>query len=321
MLSLPVVEETELPTDLYHYTDAGGLLGILDKKALWATHAAYLNDSEEIVFGVQQVLEQLTDLNKNTPDEVNEGWDPKLPKWMVWIGIRASIGALKSAVKQRTNLLQQSLGPFVTCLSEAGDQLSQWRGYGGGGGYAIRFNAEQLRESIRKQSEHLELPLPGLASGQIPLGARRFVKMEYDPTAQVEFLRKQLIGFIKEVAKYLTTEKQDSEYMKQKGAEVAENTMGWLLGVIIRMKNPGFIEEKEHRILTFSPPEFYTPNDHGLVPRLNIHFHPSCVKEIMVGPGRNVEMRESSLRYYLQNHPADYPDVKVTVSKTPFRGD
>lgn len=36
-----------LPTVLYHYTSQVGLLGILQKKELWATQIQYLNDCED----------------------------------------------------------------------------------------------------------------------------------------------------------------------------------------------------------------------------------------------------------------------------------
>ena len=34
--------------ELFHYTNAAGLAGIIKNQTLWATHYAYLNDSEEI---------------------------------------------------------------------------------------------------------------------------------------------------------------------------------------------------------------------------------------------------------------------------------
>jgi hypothetical protein len=34
---------------LYHYTDAGGLMGILESQRLWASNAAYLNDPTELL--------------------------------------------------------------------------------------------------------------------------------------------------------------------------------------------------------------------------------------------------------------------------------
>lgn len=34
--------------EFFHYTNAAGLSGIIQNQTLWATHYAYLNDSEEI---------------------------------------------------------------------------------------------------------------------------------------------------------------------------------------------------------------------------------------------------------------------------------
>jgi hypothetical protein len=35
---------------LYHYTDAHGLLGIVQSRQLWASNAAFLNDSTEVTY-------------------------------------------------------------------------------------------------------------------------------------------------------------------------------------------------------------------------------------------------------------------------------
>lgn len=38
----------EIHPELFHYTNAEGLIGIIESQSIWATHYAYLNDSEEI---------------------------------------------------------------------------------------------------------------------------------------------------------------------------------------------------------------------------------------------------------------------------------
>ena len=38
----------EVPDVLYHYTDSGGLKGILSSGKIWATDIHYLNDKSEI---------------------------------------------------------------------------------------------------------------------------------------------------------------------------------------------------------------------------------------------------------------------------------
>ncbi len=41
--------KSSLPSDiLYHYTSLSGVMGIVDKKALWASDIRFLNDAEEL---------------------------------------------------------------------------------------------------------------------------------------------------------------------------------------------------------------------------------------------------------------------------------
>ena len=55
----PIIEDDDLPEHLYHYTNAGGLHGILESNSLYATHAAYLNDWQELLYGMQMALDEL----------------------------------------------------------------------------------------------------------------------------------------------------------------------------------------------------------------------------------------------------------------------
>lgn len=41
----------EIPAVVYHYTDAAGLLGIIEAQKFWATEMTLLNDPEEYVIG------------------------------------------------------------------------------------------------------------------------------------------------------------------------------------------------------------------------------------------------------------------------------
>ena len=46
------------PPALYHYTDAAGLLGIVTHGELWASNAAFLNDTTELL-NIQGVLKDV----------------------------------------------------------------------------------------------------------------------------------------------------------------------------------------------------------------------------------------------------------------------
>ena len=93
-----------------------------------------------------------------------------------------------------------------------------------------------------------------------------------------------------------------------------------LLGLATRLKHQGFEEEKEYRIVRFCPPQLFTPNDIGLIPRVYIGFDRCCVKEVVIGPGQHMDTRESSVRAYLERHKDRYPEVTVSRSETPFTG-
>ena len=68
------------PGPLFHYTDANGLLGILEHKEIWATDALHLNDAQEFKHALSLLQ---TELIKRTDDDQLEVGKPleskKLP--------------------------------------------------------------------------------------------------------------------------------------------------------------------------------------------------------------------------------------------------
>jgi hypothetical protein len=49
---LPYTITTDVPV-IWHYTDVGGLFGIISKSKLWASHAFHMNDASELRHGAQ----------------------------------------------------------------------------------------------------------------------------------------------------------------------------------------------------------------------------------------------------------------------------
>jgi hypothetical protein len=43
------------PATLYHHTNAAGLLGIVQERALWATDVQFLNDGEELIYAAREI--------------------------------------------------------------------------------------------------------------------------------------------------------------------------------------------------------------------------------------------------------------------------
>ena len=136
--------------ELWHYTTAGGLMGILKSQQLWATNLRYLNDSEEFTgffdrrllgilkIGVMNGIAQA----KMTPDGmqaiVASGGDEKLEADLP--------NQLLHAI--RTVSLQHQAYVASFCYTrpkiENDGLLGQWRGYGSDGGYAVVFDTRTL---------------------------------------------------------------------------------------------------------------------------------------------------------------------------------
>lgn len=108
--------------EIFHYTNLGGLQGIIKNKNIWATHYQYLNDKGEFEFGKELVCNWLNQAQeKETNNEIAD-----LFKWL------------------RLNLQDGSYEKFdlyIACFSEDDDSHSQWNIYGDDGkGYILGFD-------------------------------------------------------------------------------------------------------------------------------------------------------------------------------------
>lgn len=108
---------------LYHYTTAQGIQSILRDRSFWASDISYLNDSSELDYDLKLFQERLEDFAL----EVNSEW---VKNFYYLLGI------------QTNELFKIHNRVYVVCFCTKGNLLSQWRGYGdGGGGYSIGLSA------------------------------------------------------------------------------------------------------------------------------------------------------------------------------------
>jgi hypothetical protein len=131
----------DLPVELWHYTDANGLIGILKTGQIWATQVTCLNDTlEQRHFG--DLVHDAVKAHRK------QNIDPLLEPLF-----RVADEALESRDFTAT-------GQFVACFSEAEDDLGQWRGYGGGEcGYAIGFQSQGILDVLKRRPSALLLPM------------------------------------------------------------------------------------------------------------------------------------------------------------------
>jgi hypothetical protein len=94
---------------VWHYTNAAGLIGILESGHFWGTNYAFMNDASEIEYGrglARQVLDALQ--------------------------AAGSGASFFSRMGEKLQQFTEDSEIYLACFSELGNDLSQWRGYSSG---------------------------------------------------------------------------------------------------------------------------------------------------------------------------------------------
>lgn len=115
---------------------------------LWATDARYLNDRSELQHA-PAILQQAWDASHHLLHEgrgLNGAVDNQPPSPMdLW----QVLNTLHNNGEPVTVKTVDEPAPYVTSFCEQRDLLSQWRGYGGGRGYALEFRFDDLDATAR----------------------------------------------------------------------------------------------------------------------------------------------------------------------------
>lgn len=274
MLSIPTKH-------VFHYTDRAGYLGIIGGRALWASDVLFLNDSEEISLGMRLISEELTR--------------------------RCESGRNKRRLAQIRDVVA-AVGPrpaFVACISfsEVPDDLSQWRAYARGAGYAVGFT---------------------------PVVFARWANAAGGTIARVVYdLRKQ-----RRVAKRLVGELEARIEAVPKPqwtqADILQFANGFFVAALmcaVRMKDHAFAAEQEWRVSFVAMYNNMSAHNSRslLVPHLAVPLDPTVIATLTVVAGPSpypVLARESAARLMAANEPNPLTSTathRVTNSKIPYR--
>ena len=136
---------TPPPAQLFHYTDAVGLLGILDTKCVWATDASNLNDLQELLYAKELFIDHL-DVLCDHPD-----WNPN---FRITRDEKHLLDEYRDILR-KTNAFSDV---YVASFSTKYDSLSQWREYGryniGVSGAALQSCAQRERAILARCVYH-----------------------------------------------------------------------------------------------------------------------------------------------------------------------
>ncbi len=316
----------EAHPELFHYTRAEGLEGILRSQSLWGTHWQHLNDAGEL----QHFSEKLPSLLKAGRIALAEKLVRTNDDFKKWADSQGGIEkVVHDDVQGLVEVFQESFAHpdparqifeyYVTsfCTPEGAFEevrthglLGMWRYYGDGG-YALVFDTAALVDLIREEVS--------TSPARIIFGD---VGYSCDPPDVLD----SRINALPELRKILSESALDSE-------DDFERLLEPLTSCFIHYKHWAFAEEREVRLTTIlNGEQMRTINaQEGTiwwererytqcgVPRIHLLEgigHRLPIKRIIVGPGSNQSIREGELKALLAELTLDIP---VVLSNIPLR--
>lgn len=320
--SIPSCSEEALGDALFHYTTADGLIGIFQNIELWNTAYYCANDESELITGKGI----LTPLFKKKSYDLEKENDPRVNTFRQrGTDIRDFAEKFE---QQIIALALSSLSAYITCFCKPNRDedfqhglLSQWRGYGSDGGYALQFSRKKLQSAVGAANESNKLSYE-----------LQDVYYNTDNPLKKEVLEKEgafinaYLSQLDEITKPLS-ELLNSKSMPNPISKLIGGPLESLLDYLVQTKNKHFSEENECRLSLIQltqpcddclPVSYFNRN--GLLvpytktPKDSLDIL-DCIEWIVIGPGPRVESRMKSVAQLVKQ---SGKDIKVRPSHIPF---
>lgn len=287
---------------IYHYTSLDGFQGIIESGDMWLTESAFLNDASEIIHGMQlsqEVLESLEiDCEPIKDYLVNVIHTPveKMP--------RINIG----------------------CFSNARNNLSQWRGYGGNVGISIGFKVKNFMRAFG---------YPDCNLGNVL----------YDEGKKRSFMKTFFLFYVeayrRDSKRKVTILQRDMKYKDHLPITGYHTTIHSLYFELITLcKHSDFGDEHEVRLFYAEHPDvlnsanlspaktrfrkgngflapFTTIEDIRISGRNDFTKERLPIEEVMIGPSPRADLAAISVRRFLDSQ--GYSNIPVITSNSPYR--
>jgi hypothetical protein len=321
--------------ELVHYTTAGGMEGILRNQTLWATHAMFLNDTSEMTAFAERLPGVLR-------PAIGAGIDPHLgipenQKLLERYGgkdafvdrlVSETAGSLYAALLG-TSVSAPYIEPYVLSFCTSDNVrvahhglLSQWRGYGPGGGYALVFDT--ARFDALMDAEAATWTWAALMGGNVVYSSSSDNEIEEELGESLNEIRNSITEFLR------TAGNPDAlEPMYFALTQCACRYKHWGFGEEKEVRfvaipaNQQIIEETRRRKLPVSEKPRHTFLRNGTtVPCLHLFegiasrtHNPLPLTRILIGPHADKEKRQRAVRLLLEELELDIP---VSVSEIPY---
>jgi hypothetical protein len=275
-------------TPLYHYTTGENLICIIASQELWSTQISCLNDTKEFTYAVEELQKRVT---ARIAEEHNPTLDPFL------LGLDQYLRAPNA----------ETVSFFVTCFSEHGDDLSQWRAYSHGeGGYAIQFDPAGLILSSFPEDSILEI----------------LMRVEYNPKEHATFLA----DVLKQGEQFFSTlEGAGKTTLEEWAAEFVRHWLWNLQFLAPCLKHPKFESEREWRFVYSLRPDDakrmqFRQRQSMMTRHVPLHLKkPLPITGVVVGPTRHPQLSKVAVGDLLKKFGYDPDVIKVSITEVPYR--
>ncbi len=297
-LMLSEQEDKKITQPLYHYTDAIGLKGIVEKQEIWFTSHRYMNDPSEISFGIDAAHKAITRVPADGPAEV-------------------FCHCLADDLNVQT--ITQELEYFLAGFSYARDDLGQWRAYGcNGRGFALGLAAKLF--AVVDETPELKLT-EKIVVYPVEYGMEKAIERHY------QVIKKAVDIFAGVAAKHSALLQDKNLASRFISNYIREVLAGALIFVCLTSKHEAYEHEREVRLMMLGLRSKFEPfietrvrNDELLAfvrhPMPSIK-EPESIVEIVMGPSVGLD-GEHAVRSLLGSAKCP-PGVPIHRSSIPYR--
>ena len=252
-----------MPEILYHYCSTATFYSIISNRSIRLSSMSLSNDALE----GKMVLKTFEKLHAD----------------------RSIIGPLDDIIPKMLEMVNDRYDGLAFCLSEAGDLLSQWRGYADDGqGFCIGFSSEYLKK--------LDIPSDWKDYFQIPVELKRVV---YEETEHKEAVRETYEIFQAAIARMRESVGVTGDEERKKAAHAINHiTQGMLTTAyklsssLFILKSDAFKEEREWRLIATVDSEThrtgdFRPTSCNLIPYQTFEMtdkQSPAILDIIIGP-------------------------------------
>lgn len=319
---------SEVYRHLYHYTNWDGLKGILDTQSMWASNIRYLNDQSEL-FQARDAIHRLLLPRVTSVIEEMASTSTQAKKFVEIKG-----GSKKFADNETRTLIKaayHATGEDFYVLSFCGEPkkqyikenglLSQWRGYGAGGGFAIVLDSKKMELLFENEIQNYDYGPSHISDA---------IYGEDDKNFETEFIPRinDFVDYSAGMIRHIIFGDNMPDPSK---------AMDAMFVCITRYKHIGFEEEDEVRIVAAptiqtqeyidlhrekkkilkSPKQINVRTENGkptpYIELFDFHDRKLPIEKIIVGPSADKEMIAAAVRKFVIG-----TKIEVTVSDIPY---